>query len=226
MTFLRGSWNKMAARYAALSLREKRLVAAALTLGPLLAGYTLLVEPQLLRAKNLRRSVEQQQASMTDLKSQAATLQAQLQADPDAPKKAELAAVKQQLAEADERLKKLQDTLVAPEEMNDLLERLLARHSALRLVSLKTLPPESIVAPPAATDGKPAPVRRFDIYRHGVELRLEGSYLELLAYLDQLEKADRKILWGALQLSVVEYPKSQLTVTLYTLGSDKAWLAI
>lgn len=226
MRLLRGPWNKMAARYAALSWREKRLVAAAVALGPLLAGYTLLVEPLFLKAKNLRRSVEQQHASMADLKSQAAMLQVQLQADPDAPRKAELTAVKQHLAEADEHLKKLQDTLVAPEEMNNFLERLLARHAALRLVSLKTLPPESIVAPPPTADGKPAPARRFDIYRHGVELRLEGSYLELLAYIDQLEKADRKILWGPLQLSVVEYPKSQLTVTLYTLGSDKAWLAI
>jgi MSHA biogenesis protein MshJ len=226
MKSLKTSWNKLAARYAAFSLRERRMVAAAAIIGPLLAGFTLLVEPQFLRAKGLRNAMEQQRMSLADLKSQAATLQVQVQADPDAAKRAELTALQQRVATADERLKKLQGTLVPSEEMNQFLERLLARHASLRLVSLKTLPPESILGPLAGTDGRPPAARQFDIYRHGVELRLEGGYLDLLAYLDQLEKADRKILWGTLQLSVVEYPKSQLTITLYTLGSDKAWLAI
>ncbi|MBS1190729.1 MAG: hypothetical protein H6R10_2521 [Rhodocyclaceae bacterium] len=226
MKFLGKPWTSLAARYNAFSLRERRLIAAAAVFGPLLAGYTLVVEPQFLRAKNLRRTIDQQHATMADLRSQAAGLQAQTQADPDRAKKAELVAIKHRLEGADERLKRLRDTLVPPEEMNDFLERLLSGHKSLRLLSLKTLAPESIVAPQTAADGKPAPARQFDIYRHGVELRLEGGYLELLAYIDQLEKADRKILWGPLQFSVVEYPRSELTITVYTLGSDKAWLAL
>lgn len=226
MKALQEAWRKLAARYAAFSLRERRLIAAAAILGPLLAGNALLVDPQLTRAKSLRRSLVQQQASATDLKAQADNLQLQMQADPDAPKKAELAAIQRQLAAADERLARLRDSLVAPAEMNGLLESLLAKHAGLRLLSLKTLPPESIVPRPATADGKPAPERLFDIYKHGVELRLEGSYPEMLAYLDQLEKSDKKILWGALQFSVVQHPRSQLTLVVYTLGADKAWLAI
>lgn len=226
MKALRDVWAKLGARYAAFSLRERRLVAAAAVLGPLLIGNALLVDPQFTRAKNLRLNVERQQASAADLRSQADALQIQLQLDPDAAKKAELAGIKQQLAGVDERLKRLRDNLVAPEEMNALLESLLAKHPGLRLVSLKTLPPESIVPLPPAADGKPAPVRQFDIYKHGVELRLEGNYLEMLAYLDRLEKADKKLLWGPVRLAVVQHPRSQLTLTVYTLGSDKTWLAI
>ena len=62
--------------------------------------------------------------------------------------------------------------------------------------------------------------------RSGVEMRLEGGYLELLGYLEQLEKAERKLLWGAVQLTVVAHPKARMTLTVYTLGSDKTWLAI
>lgn len=226
MSWLQQSWKKLAARYAAFSLRERRLAAAAIVLGPLLAGYTLLVEPQFIRIKGLQRSVEQQRLTFGDLSAQLASLQAQSQADPDAAGKAEAAALQQQLGAVDERLTRLQDSLVPPGEMNTLLERLLARHSGLRLVSLRTLAPESIVAPLAATDGKPASARGFNVYRHGVELQLEGSYLEMLAYLNQLEKSDKKILWGALDFTVVEHPKSRLTVTVHTLGADKAWLAL
>lgn len=226
MRALRDAWARTAARYAALSLRERRLVAAAVVLGPLLIGNAALIDPQFTRARNLRLGVERQQGSLADLKGQAEALQIQLQVDPDAAKKAELAAMKQQLASVDERLKRLRDNLVAPEEMNALLESLLAKHPGLRLVGFKTLPPESIVPLPPAADGKPAPARQFDIYKHGVELRLEGNYLEMLAYLERLEKADQKLLWGPLRFNVIQHPRSQLTVTVYTLGSDKTWLAI
>jgi MSHA biogenesis protein MshJ len=146
--------------------------------------------------------------------------------DPDAAAKAELAGLQQQLGAVDERLKKLQDALVPPAEMNGLLERLLAKHAGLRLVTLKTLPPESILGTKAVADGKPLSAQDFNVYRHGVELQLEGSYPEMLSYLSQLEKADKKILWGALSFSVVEHPKARMIITVHTLGADKAWLAL
>lgn len=226
MKALHDAWGKLAGRYAAISLRERRLIAIAAVLGPLMLGNALLVDPAFTRAKNVSRNLGEQQRTAADLRAQVENLKLQAQADPDAGKKAELAAMQKNLAAVDERLKALQSTLVAPEEMNGLLESLLARHAGLRLVSLKTLAPESIVPAPAATDGKPAPARQYDIYRHGVELRLEGSYLELLAYLDQLEKSDKKLLWGPLQFSVAQYPKAKLTLVVYTLGSDKTWLSI
>lgn len=226
MSGVREVWNKVAGRYAAFSLRERRLIAAALVLGPVMVGYTLLVEPLSIRGKNLQRTTEQQRVTMGDLSSQLATLQAQSQMDPDAARKAEVAVLQQQLAAVDERLKKLQDALVPPAEMNTLLERLLARHSGLRLITLKTLPPESILGAKGAADGTPISSHDFNVYRHGVELQLEGGYLEMLSYLSQLEKSDKKILWGSLNFSVVDHPKARMTVTVHTLGADKAWLAL
>ena len=222
LAFLQGA----ATRYAALKSRERVLVAALAVLGPLFLGYTLFADPALNRARTLRNTLQGQQATLNDTRSQVAALEAQAQADPDAPTTAELAGLRRQLAESDARLQALQDTLVRPEEMNGLLEHLLARHGGLRLVALKTLPPQSILGAVPREEGKPAPERQFDIYRHGVELRLEGSYLELLAYLEQLEKSEKKLLWGPLTLTVVAHPRARLTLTVYTLGADKTWLAI
>ncbi len=216
----------LARRYAALQARERVLVAALIVFGPLFLGYTLLVEPQFTRAKTLRQTLAQQRATLSEVGAQVISLETQVAADPDAPRKAELAGLQRQLAESDARLQALRDTLVRPEDMNRLLEHLLARHGGLRLVSLKTLAPESILAAPAKEEGKPAKERQFDVCRHGVEMRLEGGYLELLAYLEQLEKAEQKLLWGPVRLTVIDHPRARLTLTVYTLGSDKAWLAI
>jgi len=221
-------------RYAALSVREKRLVAAALIIVPLLVCYSLLIDPQFARAKALGSSIVQQSGALTELQGQVVTLQQQLQIDPDAGAKAELASLKLEQERLDGELRKLGKTLVRPEEMNGLLESLLARHAGLRLLSLKTMAPQSVLgASTVATDkgadkAPPAKLeaRSFDLYRHGVEIRLEGSFSELQAYLVQLEALQKRLLWGQLQYKVTEYPTAEMSLMVYTLSPDRTWLAL
>lgn len=218
------------ARYAALSVRERRLVAVALVIVPLIVVYSLLIDPQFARAKALGRSIVQQSGALTELQGQVATLQQQLQIDPDAGAKAELASLKLEQERLDGELRKLNKTLVRPEEMNGLLESLLARHAGLRLLSLKTLAPQSVLgAKEAAADKAVAAkveARSFDLYRHGVEIRLEGSFAELQAYLVQLEALQERLLWGQLQYKVTAYPTAEMSLMVYTLSPDRTWLAL
>lgn len=64
------------------------------------------------------------------------------------------------------------------------------------------------------------------LYRHGVELVLEGSYIDLLAYLRALEALPQHLLWGGLQLKVGQHPTNVLTLRLYTLSRDRNWIAL
>ena len=228
MNSLRQFWNRLNARYAALTRRERLLVALAVVLGPLMIGNALLLSPQQARVKGLQNSIATQDASAAQLQTEANNLEQQLKVDPDAGRKAELAALNGERDRLDEQLRQFGSVLVRPEDMNTLLERLLAKHSGLRLVSLKTLAPQSVLRQGDAAknaDGKPEE-RSFDLSRHGVEIRLEGSYGQLQAYLAQLEKLQQRLLWGQLSYSVVEYPKAELTLTVYTLSPDKTWLAL
>lgn len=228
MSALNQQWERMSSRYAALTRRERALVALALILGPLLIGNALFVDPQLSRSKAMQNSIATQNASLAAMQTQATSMQQELSIDPDAGRKSELAALISQREQLDEQLRQVGAALVRPEDMNGLLERLLARHAGLRLVSLKTLAPQSVlrekeVAGP--TDGKPVE-RAFDLYRHGVEIRLEGSYGQLQAYLAQLEKLPQRLLWGQLNYRVIEYPRAEMTLTVYTLNPDKTWLTL
>jgi MSHA biogenesis protein MshJ len=228
MNSLRQFWNRLNARYTALSRRERLLVAAAVVLGPLMIGNALLVSPQQARVKGLENGIAAQSTSATQLQAEVGNLQQQLNSDPDAGRKAELAALNGERARLDEQLRQFGTVLVRPEEMNTLLERLLARNAGLRLVSLKTLAPQSVLQHGEVakdSDGKPAE-RSFDLYRHGVEIRLEGTYGQLQAYLAQLEKLQQRLLWGQLSYRVIEHPKAELTLTVYTLSPDKTWLAL
>lgn len=226
MKELRRWWTQLNGRYVALSRRERLFLALAVVLGPLMIGNALLVDPLAGRNKAMQNSIATQSESLAEMQTQAANLQQQLTVDPDAGKKAELAALTGERDRLDEQLRQFGAALVRPEDMNGLLEGLLARHAGLRLVSLKTLAPQSVLRDAAKEgEGKPAE-RSFDLYRHGVEIRVEGSYGQLMAYLAQLEKLPQRLLWGPLSYRVIDYPRAEMTLTVYTLSPDKTWLTL
>ncbi|RIX46936.1 MAG: hypothetical protein D3M94_09555 [Rhodocyclales bacterium GT-UBC] len=230
MKSLRETWHRLNARYLALSRRERWLVAAAAVFGPLLIGNALIVDPQIARVALLKRSIAQQSTQLAELQAQTGNLQRQLQANPDDAAKDEQKALRAAQAQLDDELRQLGDSLVRPEEMNGLLERLLARQPGLRLISLKTLVPQSVLGEQekGTIKGEVAKLldKQFDLYRHGVEIRLEGNYADLQAYLQQLEKMPKRLLWGQLQYRVLTYPKAEMSLMVYSLSPDRAWLAL
>lgn len=224
---LRQSWSRLNDRYQAISRRERLLVALAAVFGPLLIGYTLFVDPQNARLKAMENTLAGEEATVARLQAEEASLQQQLSIDPDAGRKANLAALMAERDRLEEQLREFSSVLVRPEEMNGLLESMLVRHTGLRLLGLKTVAPQSILALENARDGEGKPVERsFDLYRHGVEIRLEGNYGQLQAYLSQLEKLQQKLLWGPLKYQVIDYPRAELTLTVFTLSPDRTWLAL
>src|SRR5690606_35904892 len=130
----------------------------------------------------------------------------------------------------DAELRDMQRGLVAPERMVRLLEGMLAGNSRVRLVSLKTLPVTSLVEPvkQVADDGSGsvAVEQRQLVYKAGLELTVEGSYPDLVEYQARLEKLPWQMFWARSQLDASRYPEVRLTLTLYTLSLDKAWLIV
>lgn len=231
---LRSRWEQWSTRFAAMSRRERGLMALAALALIAFVGSTVFVEPRRAKLKMLQNSVEKKRQETRNLETQFAAYQAQLRQDPNASVKAELERWRAQLRRTGEELNQANEALVPPAEMNTLLERILVRQPGLRLVSLRTLPPASFIERPAgsgtaAPAGKDKPAetpRDFDIYRHGVEVKLNGSFPELYAYLVQLEQERKKLLWDEVRLKVIDYPKAELTLVVYTLSVDKTWLAL
>lgn len=230
MKALVAHWKNLNARYSALSQRERLLLAAALVFGPLFIANTLLLDPLAARKRSMTASLATQQSKYVETQTQLLILQQQAKQDPDASKREEQAKLQAAQQELDEKIRVFADSLVQPAEMNALLEGLLARQTGLRLISFKTLAPQSILPAPAPTAGEPAGKPRkptnFDLYRHGVELRIEGNYAELLTYLSRLEQLPSRLLWGQLEYRVVEYPRAELHLTVYTLSNESTWLKL
>jgi MSHA biogenesis protein MshJ len=234
MSKARAEWEKLAARFNAYSQRERALVAAAVIGGVLVLGFSLFVDPNLSRAKVANRLIEQQKADLVSVEAQMGSIKTQLQVDPDAGRKAEIAKLQSELVRIESAVKNLEGGLVPPAQMNAVLERLLAGNTNLRLLSLKSLAPVNLAdAGKAVESGKPAETapatvitNALGLYKHGVEVRLEGGYSDLHTWLTQLENTQQKILWGDVRLQVADHPRAVMVLTIFTLSTDKAWLAI
>ncbi|ACB35354.1 MshA biogenesis protein, MshJ-like protein [Leptothrix cholodnii SP-6] len=108
--------------------------------------------------------------------------------------------------------------LVDAQEMLPLLARLLDREHGLRVRTLRSLGQTAV----SGSEGAGQP----QLYRHAVELSVEGSYADLLGYLQALEALPQKLLWGSLQLKVEKYPQVLLTLRLYTLSQQAGWVEL
>lgn len=221
-------WLKWAARYDALQLRERWLVAAALLGAIVLLGYSLFVEPALQRARQADSRVEQARVQIANAQAQSLAQQS-ASPDPDLVARAELDGLKKQLSELAGRLELLDNSLVAPQRMAGLMEEVIGRKTGLRLLAVKTLPLAPLLEKGADAVGKPGdkPANSSSgLYKHGVEIKLEGSYQELSAYLERLERSKLKLLWSSVVLSADNHPKLVLTLTVFTLSLDRAWLIV
>jgi MSHA biogenesis protein MshJ len=78
----------------------------------------------------------------------------------------------------------------------------------------------------ASAGATPTAKPRELLYRHGVEIVLQGSYLDMVNYMEALEALPSQLFWGKAKLDAGQYPNSRLTLTLYTLSLDAKWMKL
>lgn len=232
---MKARWKAWSARFAALKPRERAVVAAATVFALVGGGYVFWVEPAQLRLAALQKKIAKDKSEIQTAQPRIASLKAQLK-DPDGANRAALAEAKTRVADVERELHGYDHALVPPERVPQLLQSLFVRHRGLELVSLETLPPKPLLELPAAKaetgkpDVKAAPAapeaKGGSIQKHGIAIKMVGNYLDLLAYVSELEKLPQKLLWGSMSLDVKAYPKSELTLVVYTLSQDSIWLVV
>lgn len=231
-------------RYSKLKLSERRLILVAAVAGTFLIGYSLFIDPAQQGTKAKKALLTSQQTELSTLQQQLIGLREQAN-NPDAGMRRDIAEVQRSTATIEAELRQFDALLVTPQQMPRMLQSMLARHRGLELVRLKTLAAAPLLQPVATNPqagSTPAPQPNQaqaanpagdkpvpppgGIYRHAIEVTVTGSYAELTAYAEELQRISPRPLWSAMQLKVVEYPRSELTFTLYTLSLDLPWLAV
>lgn len=234
---MKQTWEKFALKIDALTLRERVIIFAAAVLLLAILMNVFLLDPQYAKQSQLSQQIKQQQSQIAELQNQIQQRVKSGSEDPNKLNLARLQTLKQQAGSIDASLANMQRGLVSPDKMASLLEGVLKRNNHLLLMSLKTLPVIDMSALVTGTDEhavadtvRPAvqstgqDINLRSVYKHTVELKVQGSYPEMLDYLRSLESMPWQLFWGSAHLSVDAYPTATLTMTVFTLSLDRKWL--
>lgn len=226
---MRQYWELVRGKIDDLSLRERMMVFLAVAFVLVSLLNVVLLDPLLSKQKSLASQVVQQQEQMKALQGQMQNLLQARRDDQNSPLRQRIAQLQTKLQEQDAYLQSRGDRLVEPDKMAALLEQVLNRNGGLQLVALKTLPVGLLIERPQAEGDAPqadASGGLKQIFKHGVQITVRGSYPDLLRYVTALEQLPAQMFWGEASLVVERHPDAVLTLTLYTLSLDKKWLTI
>ena len=214
--------QRYADRLDAMSLRERVLIFLAVAVVIVAIADSALFDPISRRQKVNSQRIHQQEDEIRTMQGQVqAYAQARTGDDANA-KRQRLEKRKLELAALDRELAGRRSELVPPERMAKMLYEIVKRNPDIELVSLRSLPATGLAQSLTAILGSGG----LALYRHGIEITVSGSYLNMLRYVGQLERLPAKIMWGNMELQAAAYPAVTLKITLYTLSPEKTWLLI
>jgi MSHA biogenesis protein MshJ len=218
-------------RFDQLSLRERIIILIATLLLIALVWDSAFMSTLDRERKARLQQIDALRAEISGLDQSIEALVAQGATDPRKSSHATADGLRAEIQELDRRLASVTSGLIAPKEMARVLEQVLARASRLTLNGLRTLPPEGVIASAnGGTTGQAAqpgaPAAAAQIYKHGVELELSGSYLDTLYFLQALEALPWRFFWDRIEFTVEQYPRGRVKLRLYTLGLEEGWIGV
>jgi MSHA biogenesis protein MshJ len=202
-------WQRIAARIDEMTLRQRAMLFATVSLVVVVFAHVALIEPLLLRQKALIDRSTRDQSQLIAVRAQIEGLLREDQGDTKDPEQLAVRDLEARLAELEKSLAGRKGAFVAPDRLPELLKNLLGPGRAVKLESLRTVPAVQVQG-------------GAELYRHGLELTLRGSYFELMQYLHDLERMPARLLWGAADLQVEKYPDVRLTLQIHTLSTKRS----
>jgi MSHA biogenesis protein MshJ len=210
------------------SRREQLLLLAALLVVIIAPWYSFVAKPLLVKTHTLRQQIASTEEKNVQLQLQKSEVMVRHQADPDLENRRRLEQLQAEIQQSDFRLQQMTLGLIPPKEMAQVLEKVLQREGRLQLIKLENLPAVALVpvsGQGGGTDESPGVVL-LRAYQHGLRLEFEGSYLEAVAYLQQLEALPYRFIWDELEVEVLTHPTARIVINVHTLSLQKGWIGV
>lgn len=214
--------RSLSERLDALSLRERGLIFAGCITLVVVAAQTLFMGPIAIRAQNADRrlgSARQNMAAIERTNSQPGT-------DPGVVAAARNAALAGRLITLDAQMRAAAQGYVAPDKVVDMLREILADQQGLQLVSLASLPVESLSREPHGTSDAGTAGDDLGPFLHPVEMVVDGSYQSVVQYLRALEAMPWRVHWQQLELTAGDYPVNRVRIVIGALSLSRDWMSL
>jgi MSHA biogenesis protein MshJ len=153
--------------------------------------------------------------------------------DPDKDTLKQVAQIEAKLAKIDSQLVNLTTELISPVQMREALVKLLELEPGVSLLSFELIGAQPLLdlnkdkSESTVTEAYPTSEQLgLNLYKHGIKIKLSGEYFQLRNYLRQLEHLSWKFFWQNFTFEVIEYPRSEVEITIYSLGLEKEFIGV
>lgn len=232
---MKAYWNLVASRIDALSLRERALVFFSIVAMFYMAWNIMLLSPQQSEANRLKTQLGNLDVQLKSKQDELALFTHLTKTGNLSPAQKKQQALQGELETLNKELSTLSQGLISAEDLPVLLQDVLLNSKGLRLLSVQTLPVESLVLQaeelPDDSSGldedyDSEPSSEMGVFKHGTALTIKGSYFQVLNYVRALESLPWRFYWDWLNYSVVEYPNAEIEIRVYTLSAEEGLLGV
>ena len=215
------------------SLRQRIMIAAAVLITLHAAWDQLINQPQVREQAKLAAALEANQGDLSRLSQEIQVIASTVNRDNGV-----IDRLSRQITDLDAQIELASSELIAPERMPDVLQELLADNAGLQVVGLKSRPAQRVTRDSqtgaarsdaavaqdeqARSDGDTSAA----IYRHDFTIDFEGDYLSTLEYIRSVEQLGWRVFWDSVSIDSSEYPRSRVTVSVYTLSLEEGWIGV
>ena len=201
-----------------LTLRERAIVLAAILLAVYFIFETFVMQPIGVSQKSVNNGILQTNKEVAALNVQ---MQKLLAASPENQRqkdRLEVQRLKQELAGIDKELQAVTASLVGPQQMAILLQKVLAQTNGLRLGKVTSLGSSPLLleehtgAQPGGKNATRAGKKDLSdstvgtVYKHGLQIEFNGDFFATLDYLRKLEQLEWNFFWDNIKFQVKDYP--------------------
>lgn len=186
---------------------------------------------------SIDKKMQETHTQLATLATQRTTLQTQIAAitqnllnDPNKQKKTQISQLQSDISGLESQLQNVSQNLIKAEQLPQALQEVLQKTEQLTLLEVKTLPAQELHFIQVGTANGAQPVTGDEtsagVYQHAVELRVSGSYSQVVQFLIALEHLPWRFYWQSLDYSVAHYPNAEVILRVYTLSSEEGLFGV
>ena len=183
------------------------------------------------KTQEARSQLDALTAQRNAMQTQIAAATQSLLIDPNKPKKEQIAQLQKDISDIDSKFQSVSQNLIKADQLPQALQEVLQKTQRLTLLEVKTLPAKELqfAAASGVSENQTAPANednKAGVYQHVVELRVSGSFSQVLQLLIALEHLPWRFYWQSLDYSVEHYPNAEVTLRVYTLSSEEGLFGV
>lgn len=209
-------------KFNARTIRERGLVTLVLIGLTAFVWWNYFAEPGMLELDTLQSETSRKSNEVEASRLAIAAIRQRIESGVHREKERQLGKLKLELKLVDQKLHAKEREMIDPEKMFQLVTQLIYKESELTLKSLKRLEVKPAI-PLAEGQSEENPA---GIFRHVLEIELDGKYVDIVTYMQTLEKLEWKLLWDQVEVISNEYPLTSLKLVISTLSTRKEWVGI